>query len=253
MKIKHYTMDAISYSSMLSYRTGNFADGMFRGFVGTDLSIPIPSSCPCCNKTLATNLLPVIAVNNANKIDNELQDDNITVLSVYRCSNCNQLFAIWSKCFISELDVSGKKWDCEPIAMYPFNSTGTNYSKDIQKLSSDFVKIYHQAERAEKLGLDDICGMGYRRALEFLVNAYARYKNPGVTIKEEMPLGKKIETYISDDRIRELAKKAAWIGNDATHIIKKHPDRDTNDIKRFIKAIVAMIDCDYACEDAKTI
>ena len=253
MKIKCHTMDAISYQRMQNYCDGLFANGGFNTYVGTDLNIPIPSSCPCCNKTLAMNLLPVISVNNLNKIDNELEDNKCTVLSVYRCSDCNQLFAIWSKGLISEEESIEKTGDGEKIAIYPFNNAGVGFSKDINSLSPTFVEIYHQAEQAEQIGLNDICGMGYRKALEFLVDAYVRYKNPDKTIDGTLALSTKIENYISDDRIKELAKKAAWIGNDAAHIIKKHPDRDIKDIKRFIRAIVAMIDCDYACEDAKKI
>ena len=253
MKITYHTMDTISYQSMQSYCAGNNAYGGFNTYVGTDLNIPTPTSCPCCNKVLATNLLPIIAFNNLNKINNEKIDEECLVLSVYRCSDCNQLFAIWSKGFYSEKDSTENEIDGEQIAIYPFDNTGVSYSKDINNLSPNFVEIYHQAEQAEHMGLNDICGMGYRKALEFLVDDYVRYKNPGAIIDGSLALSKKIDNYISDNRIKELAKKATWIGNDATHIIKKHPDRDINDIKKFIKAIVTMIDCDYACEDAKTI
>ena len=38
----------------------------------------------------------------------------------------------------------------------------------IEMVSPEFVTIYQQAVQAEKSGLDQIAGIGYRRALEFL-------------------------------------------------------------------------------------
>jgi hypothetical protein len=38
-----------------------------------------------------------------------------------------------------------------------------------------------------------------------------------------------------------------------THIINKHPDRNIQDIKKFIKAMTTMIEAEFAYEDASTI
>lgn len=95
--------------------------------------------------------------------------------------------------------------------------------------------------------------MGYRRALEFLVDAYIRKNRPTETIDANLPLSKKIRDYIDNEHIKTLAQKSAWLGNDATHIVNNHPDRSVKDIKKFIKAITAIIDAEFACEDANTI
>lgn len=95
--------------------------------------------------------------------------------------------------------------------------------------------------------------MGYRRALEFLVDAYIRKNRPAETIDANLPLSKKIRDYIDNEKIKTLAQKSAWLGNDATHIINKHPDRNIQDIKKFIKAMTTMIEAEFAYEDASTI
>lgn len=120
-------------------------------------------------------------------------------------------------------------------------------------MSAEFVSVFNQTEIAEAQNLNDICGMGYRRALEFLVDAYIRKNRPAETIDANLPLSKKIRDYIDNEQIKTLAQKSAWLGNDATHIINKHPDRNIQDIKKFIKAMTTMIEAEFAYEDASTI
>lgn len=66
---------------------------------------------------------------------------------------------------------------------YPAPVRVKDFSQEIKDLSPNFVKIYHQAEQAENTGLSDICGLGYRKALEFLVKDYAIAFNPTETGK----------------------------------------------------------------------
>ena len=130
------------------------------------------------------------------------------------------------------------------------------FPDSIQTLSPQFVEIYNQALSAEKYGLFEICGVGYRKALEFLVKDYVIYKNPNE--KEniiKMFLSPCINTYIQDrsPQIKELATKSAWLGNDETHYVRKHDDRDISDMKNFINAIVYYISMEFIVEDAISI
>jgi hypothetical protein len=43
------------------------------------------------------------------------------------------------------------------------------FSEHVQEISANFCCIYNEAHEAEQLGLTQICGVGYRRALEFLI------------------------------------------------------------------------------------
>lgn len=217
-------------------------------YPATDIPVPLPSECPCCGRTMAHDLIPVMSINNIDFISDD-DEDTCEVVSVYRCTSCNHLFAIWSHHRKSIHD----EYSCEILTQFPYNAKVTAFSEDIQNLSSEFVEIYNQAETAEHQGLNEICGMGYRRSVEFLVDAYIRHKNPDIDINIALPLAQKIHDYISDERIKTLAKKAAWLGNDATHIEKKHPDRDVSDMKKFIKYMVTLIDADFAFEDAASI
>lgn len=61
---------------------------------------------------------------------------------------------------------------------YPSSTFKNVFPDEITKLSPAFVQIYHQAEQAENSGLSDICGLGYRKALEFLIKDFAIHEHP---------------------------------------------------------------------------
>ena len=166
--VNFQTMNAIGYSRMIVANAcyNHYSVG-FNQYPSIELEVPVPSECPCCNKTLGNDLYPIMAINNANLDDNV---EECSVVSVYRCSSCNELFALWSN--HSKQDNGSYK--CDVTNTYPFNKQRTSFSDEIASLSADFVEIYNQAEIAETQNLDRICGMGYRRALEFLIDAYIR-------------------------------------------------------------------------------
>lgn len=258
-KIIYPTMDALSYARLCSVNSGYNLQGYKNfGYQATDIPIPMPTACPCCNKTMASDLTPIIAVNNllpSDSIENNNKKNikvgsECNIVSVYRCTSCNSLFSIWSKHKAEINENQEIEWSCEIQNMYPFDTHVTCFSDEISELSPEFISIYNQSELAEAQHLDEICGMGYRRALEFLVDAYIRKIKPTETIPQNLGLGKKINNYIDNSKIKALATKIAWLGNDATHIVNKHPNRNITDMKKFIKAMTTMIDAEFAFEDA---
>lgn len=107
---------------------------------------------------------------------------------------------------------------------------------------------------AECSGLTSICGMGYRKALEFLIKDYAIHKNSQANERDKIiqsPLMNCIKNYIQDERLVALAKASTWLGNDETHYIKKHPSYTLSNLKTFINAFLTFIDADLAYEDAQ--
>lgn len=103
-----------------------------------------------------------------------------------------------------------------------------------------------QSELAEKNGYDKICGMGYRKAIEFLIKDYLCkiYPESSETIKKEM-LSQSINR-ITENRIKVLASRCAWLGNDETHYTKKHGKYDIETLKIFINSVVHYIDAELA-------
>lgn len=125
-----------------------------------------------------------------------------------------------------------------------FGNLITNeFSQTINSISSSFCKIYNEAFFAEQHNLLEICGVGYRKALEFLIKDYSILKNESVTEKiQRAGLANCIEDYIDDLRIKAVAKRAAWLGNDETHYVKKWEGKNLSDLKTLIELILHWIE-----------
>lgn len=138
------------------------------------------------------------------------------------------------------------------IDTYPIAKNKTAFSEKLATVSPHFVRIYHQAEMAEAQGMTEICGMGYRKALEFLVKDFACMMNPDEEDDiKKLPLSACINNYIESNRIKTLATASAWLGNDETHYVRKHEDYDTEDMKIFIKSLVPFIESELAFLEAQ--
>jgi hypothetical protein len=73
------------------------------------------------------------------------------------------------------------------------------------------------------MNLLQIAGPGYRKSLEFLIKDYVCKDIDNSSIKDTVyneKLGKVINNFIQDDRIKKIAKRAAWLGNDETHYLR---------------------------------
>jgi len=110
-----------------------------------------------------------------------------------------------------------------------------------------FQIIYNQSNTAESYSLNEIAGMGYRKAIEFLVKDFCIYLNPDKKVEiENLLLGKCISTYITDTEIKNLATASTWLGNDETHY------KDIQDMKLFIHALLYFIECRLTLDEATT-
>ena len=104
------------------------------------------------------------------------------------------------------------------------------------------------------MGLTEICGMGYRKTLEFLIKDYAILIHSTETdsIKSKM-LSPCISEYIENKHIKSLATASAWLGNDETHYNRKHSDYNFEHLKAFITAVVNYIDMELSYRDAQAL
>ena len=227
-----------------------------------DLPVVIPKICPCCGRVLGTKTRPIVVVNNLNTDNNRREEDysmltekvpfdytNCQNMAIYQCGSCDELFVVRTVDLLVGQDYDTASYEGQYSAIFPSKYVKTTFSEDIEELSPEFIKIYNQAEKAENDGLDEICGMAYRKALELLVDAYTRFINPDLTIAPRERLKVKIDT-ITDNNIKILAERTSWLGNDQTHIISEHPDYDVSDIKFFIGGLVTCIEASIAVTKA---
>lgn len=177
-------------------------------------------------------------------------------LSQYRTGNLsNDLFIIWQcvnhqcqKNFITihEYDIENEHYVF--ISFLNGSPFLPAWDKNINELKdantgkkSRFFKIYIDSLISENRGLLEIYGIGYRKALEFLVKDWAIHTNPDEKAKiEKQTLGQVIDNYLNGVP-KELAKRANWLGTDETHYIKKRTEHDVQDMKALIDLLVARI------------
>lgn len=185
--------------------------------------------CPLCHVALHPDVLTAT-----------LYDDHLYMIA--SCPSCEGAFFLT---YFQDRNI----FYLEDVTPKKIESADLPHS--IKSLSPKFSDIFSQAENAEEQGLSEICGLGYRRALEFLVKDYLCHADPEhVNEIKEQTLSTCIKNRIKDERIKTLAERATWIGNDETHYIRKHEDLDIQDMKRFICAMEAYIDAEFAFEDA---
>lgn len=136
----------------------------------------------------------------------------------------------------------------------PYFSKET-FSEEISAISPIFVEIYNEAFIAEGNNLNYIAGPGYRKALEFLVKDYLIAK----LFKEDLETIKLIKfeqlapsiNRINDEHIKEMASRAAWVGNDETHYVRKWVDKDIEDFKKLIRLVTHFIESHEMYESFK--
>nr|WP_296266451.1 hypothetical protein [uncultured Merdimonas sp.] len=169
------------------------------------------------------------------------------------CRNCNNTFVTKYAAHNSGKIHSGYPYFEADSIIYsePNRFTKQAFNQKITALSPQFDKIYNQALAAESSMLDEIAGLGYRKALEFLIKDFAIHEHPDEEedIKAK-PLAQCIKKYIENENITTLAERSTWIGNDEAHYIRKQEDRDVSDMKDFIQAIVYFIGMILITEDA---
>ena len=131
----------------------------------------------------------------------------------------------------------------ELAELFPITMETTEHSDVIKALSPDFVAIFKQAESADKNHLDLICGPGYRKALEFLIKDYVIRAHPDKADEiKKLNLAKCIADHVADGKVKQVAARAVWLGNDETHYLRKWEEKDLNDLKMLISLTLHWIE-----------
>ena len=141
------------------------------------------------------------------------------------------------------------------VSVAPKTHRATVMSAAITELSPVFIKTSNQAEIAENQSLDEIAGVGYRRALEFLIKDYlisrAATEEEKITIRTKA-LGRCIGEMVQNENIKLVAKRAVWLGNDETHYVRKWENKDIKDLKVLIAMTVAWIEIELFTQQLAT-
>ncbi|HFK5526615.1 TPA: hypothetical protein ACGZ99_000650 [Elizabethkingia anophelis] len=199
-----------------------------------DISIDrTPEECPFCH----TKINPNIIYGYINK-----QDRNAEVFMSCPSTPCN-------KSFIAYYYEGSHRYFFDDKVTHG-NVITENFPSGILEISPSFSEIYSQAYAAEQQGLTEICGVGYRKSLEFLIKDYLILNNPSEQEKiEKKMLAQCIGEYVDNDKIKTVAKRAAWLGNDETHYVRKWEGRNLGDLKNLIKLTVHWIEMELLTKE----
>lgn len=192
----------------------------------TAILISWPMECPFCHNRITPKAIGTTV----------LFKNKLSV--VFHCPNdedCSQLFVAY---YIPS-DKAGQ-WKLENV-MFGKHADKI-FHKSIEEVSPSFVQIYNQAFSADKHDLKEICGVGYRKSLEFLVKDYAKKYNPdSIDEIEKIPLQQVINKFIKNNEIKEVASRAVWLGNDEAHYVRKWIEKDLEDLKDMIDLTITFI------------
>ena len=199
----------------------------------------IPDKCPLCHKHLVPNALGYFLI-----------DGQGLLQGMYRCTNgqCGRLFVGDFRASQGGLSA----WYLESLA--PNRVQPPDLPDEIKNVSPSFVDVMGQVAVAEQFKLTQLVGVGLRKALEFLAKDFAISKRPADEdeIKRRF-LGDVIKEYIDDTRVKSLAERAVWLGNDETHYVRKWEDKDITHLHSLVRltvnAIVNIIEGDKVIAD----
>jgi hypothetical protein len=225
-------------------------------------------------RQVQTNLHPVVVENDPEECPiclhachpteagNHYQQDFVD--RVFRCprSQCG-------RAFIARYKRTGRNTSNGPVyeleERFPVTFKISELGDIVKQISPDFVAIFAEAQKAEQSGWKLICGPGYRKALEFLIkdhvirlHAAADTDTPEKKAEaaakagaiKKLNLAKCIREYVADERVKQVAARAVWLGNDETHYLRKWEDKDLRDLKNLIALTVHWIEMDKMTQDA---
>lgn len=141
-----------------------------------------------------------------------------------------------------------------PRNLHHYKEQPSELPKEISNLSPQGVKTYTQSLQAEADGYDTLVGIGLRKSLEFIIKDFLIQKFPEKAdeIKKKL-LGQVIIDYIDDPILQKLAQATSWIGNDETHYVRRHTDKDLQDLKKFLNATIRYIEYQLTIMDAQNL
>lgn len=206
--------------------------------VQNQASVDAPEVCPLCQHAVEARLVAGIVVHESGRA--------MRTEAVFQCPRgvCHRLFVAQYEANSTQPSaLVSTYWTAKGV--FPTTPVQRSFGGEVTRASPQFQEIYNQAHEAEQRGLDLICGAGYRKALEFLVKDYAKLKHSGESADiERKPLGMCVRDYVDHPTVKAISARAAWLGNDETHYVRRWEDKDLNDLKKVIDLTVHWISLD---------
>lgn len=143
------------------------------------------------------------------------------------------------------------------VALQPWTPEEPPIAAKVREMSPRYADVLKQAAYAEGLGLDEIAGGGYRKALEVMVKDFI-LSRVDLTDEQRKSIPKKFlgkclkPEWIPDDMIRDFAERAAWLGNDEAHYEKEWAGMDMSNLKELLALTEAAVNTHLRRNDYNT-
>lgn len=188
--------------------------------------VSLPDCCPICGVGI-----------NSEYIQGRYCSTQHDVDTLFACPKAD-----CRKFFIASYRLDTLKGHYYLKALSPHTPSAVDIVQEVKDISPQFAEIFSQATHAEEYQLDEIAGVGYRKSLEYLIKDYCVAQHPD---KEEdikkRPIAQVIDGFVTNENVKQCAKRAVWLGNDETHYVRKWVDKDIKDLKLLIKITVNWI------------
>ena len=203
--------------------------------VSKTLTIQIPQTCPWCGiGNNPTN-------NEAGKI--EIQEGYIFSMH-HRCPACKK-YHMTNQEYLRQADKTTM------VLVYP-NKVVTDIDRLFIDHAPRFVEFYSEAIEAEKSGLENIAGTGYRSAVECLIKDYAlafELDTKEYLSDPKLTFNNAIDRYVKDD---DLLKGALHfirtVGNGYTHW-NKSTSISLPELKNYVDIIIQIFKSKFMLKD----
>lgn len=190
-----------------------------------------PNTCPMCNSSIE----PIF-------VEGFIESEDHASVS-FVCPACHKMF-------IARYSLQSKEnFQCVSylgtfLRSEPEEAIFNDFTPEIRAISSRFVTVWNQAHQAEEYGLDEICGLGYRKSLEILIKDFCILINPEDSddISNEFHMDKLIRKYLSGYApIQDISKVAFWFGNNEAHYRNDADPDNIENLKKYIDAVVGCV------------
>ncbi len=197
-----------------------------------------PEQCPICHFAVVPKTLIAVLSGNPDRESGV----NAYMDVAFQCvrSDCSRIFIgrYASHGWMEEDEIESFEF----YEALPITFTIPDLAEEINLLSPNFAEIYGQAAAAEHYRLNQIAGVGYRKALEFLIKDYCITKHPDKAQEIKAAwITTCIATYVDDANTKLCAERAVWLGNDETHYVRRWEEKDIGDLKLLIRLTIAWI------------
>lgn len=195
----------------------------------------VDNVCPICNFSI-----DMTSNNSVNYNDiNSLEQQQCNILSIHWCPHCSRGFVVEHHMIAHEeiLGVYGTDInyvECSQ-SVFPTRVDNLTIDENIRQISPRFYEVYKQCLKAKKSGLNELYGMGFRKALEFLVKDFAISENSAERCNiVSTSLHNCIEKYFKDSEAKTGLLACKWIGNNETHYINSNDKEDLQLLEELI-------------------